>query len=390
MKPAISIRLVLYTDQSGSGDRWARCERVPGYPESFPDTEQGRIDAEKARGVLQSSKEELYALYSAVADHWQELLKSDPEAADARAYLKKLDFPDHLVEEFGLGYAPLESDSTIEWAQKAGHSLEVLETGRLIITSMSGKRSDLFRGRLMIPIHDESGQVVAFSGRLLDTEAKAQKYINSPETPIFNKSSVLFGLHKAKRPIIEADCAIVCEGQIDLMRCWQKGIRNVVAPQGIAFTDRQARTLRRLTKEVVICFDADRAGQSAAQQAIEVLLKEDMHIRIARLPPNEDPDSILRERPIAAFETILREAKDYTLHLLDIACEEEEDITSPRGRGTVGAKMAQIIPRIPNAVAREAFLLDVARRLEVSRSAVQEEVYKAEAQQCHHERHHGA
>ncbi len=340
----------------------------------IPEGGSGSYDP-KAR----SQKEELYALYAAVAAWWQKLLKTDPGAEPARAYLKSRDFPDSLAEEFGLGYAPEGWDVTLNWAKKAGHSLEVLETARLIATSESGKRYDFFRGRLMIPIHDESGQVVAFSGRLLDPEAKAQKYVNTPETPIFVKSRILFGLNKTKRPIIEAESAILCEGQIDLMRCWQKGIRNVVAPQGTAFTDPHARILKRLAKEVVICFDADRAGQNAAQRSIDVLLKEGLQVRIARIPQGEDPDSLLRKQPVAVFETLLREAKDYTRHLLDTACEEE-DIASPRGRGAVAAKMAQVIAKIPNAVQREGFLLEVARRLQVSRSVLEEEVRKAEAQ----------
>src|SRR5580658_7725143 len=286
-------------------------------------------------------KEELHALYAAVAAWWRKLLKDDPAAELARAYLKSRDFPGTLAEEFGLGYAPEGWDTTLSWALKAGYSLEALEAGRLIATSESGRRYDFFRGRLMIPIHDESGQVVAFSGRLLDPEAKALKYVNSSETPIFTKSRILFGLNKTKRPIIEAESAILCEGQIDLMRCWQHGIRNVVAPQGTAFTDSHARILKRIAKEVIVCFDADRAGQNAAQRTIDVLLKEDLQVRIARIPQGEDPDSLLRKQPVAVFETILREAKDYTRHLLDTACEQE-DITSPRGRGAVAAKMAQV------------------------------------------------
>ena len=232
----------------------------------------------------------------------------------------------------------------------------------------------------MIPIHDDSGQVVAFSGRSLDPAVKAQKYVNSPETPVFVKSRILFGLNRTKRPIIEADSAILCEGQIDLMRCWQKGVRNVVAPQGTAFTDEQARKLKRLAKEVVICFDADNAGQNAAQRAIDVLLKEDVQIRIARIPQGEDPDSLLRKNPVSVFEAIIAEARDYTRHLLDVACAQE-DVASPRGRGAVAQKMAQVIAKIPNAVQRETFLLEVARRLQVTRNILEEEVRKAEAQQ---------
>ena len=232
----------------------------------------------------------------------------------------------------------------------------------------------------MIPIHNESGEVVAFSGRLLDPEAKAQKYVNSPETPIFIKSRILFGLNKTKRPIIEADSAILCEGQIDLMRCWQKGIRNVVAPQGTAFTDHHARILKRIAKEVVICFDADRAGQNAAQRTIDVLLKEDLQVRIARIPQGEDPDSLLRKQPVAVFETILREAKDYTRHLLDTACEQE-DIASPRGRGAVAQKMAQVIAKIPERRASAKVFSSRSRGgCRSPRSVLEEEVRKAEAQ----------
>ncbi len=327
-----------------------------------------------------SRREELLALNAAVAAWWHKLLKSDPDAEPARAYLKSRDFPESLVDEFGLGFAPDGWDTTLKWARKAGYSSEALETGKLVATSESGRTFDFFRNRLMIPIHNDSGEVVAFSGRLLDPNAKAQKYINSSDTPVFNKGRILFGLNKSKRAIIEAESAIMCEGQIDLMRCWQHGIRNVVAPQGTAFTDQQARILKRIArKEVVICFDADRAGQNAAQRTVDVLLKEDLQVRIARIPQGEDPDSLLRKNPVSVFETILREAKDYTRHLLDVMCEQE-DIASPRGRGAVAAEMAKVIARIPNAVQRETFLLEVARRLEVPRTALEEEVRKAEAQ----------
>jgi len=340
-------------------------------PESGPHDPQAR-----------SRREDLLAVYAGVAAWWQKLLHSDPAAQPARDYLKSREMDSALADEFGLGYAPEGWDTTLNWARKAGHSDETLELARLVATSESGRRFDFFRGRLMIPIHNEAGEVVAFSGRLLDPEAKAQKYVNSPETPIFSKSRILFGLHKTKRPIIEAGSAILCEGQIDLMRCWQKGIRNVVAPQGTAFTDYQARALKRLAQEVVICFDADTAGQNAAQRAIDVLLKEDVQVRIARIPAGEDPDSLLRKQPVEVFQKILDEAKDYTRHLLDVACAGE-DITSPRGRGVVAHKMAQVIARIPNAVQRESFLLEVARRLQISRASLEEEVRKAEAVQRH-------
>jgi DNA primase len=338
-------------------------------PESGPHDPQAR-----------SRREELFALNAAVAAWWHKLLLGDPAAEPARAYLKSREMDAALIEEFSLGYAPDGWDATMTWARQAGYSPEALDTARLVATSEGGKRYDFFRGRLMIPIHDDSGQVVAFSGRSLDPAVKAQKYVNSPETPVFVKSRILFGLNRTKRPIIEADSAILCEGQIDLMRCWQKGVRNVVAPQGTAFTDEQARKLKRLAKEVVICFDADNAGQNAAQRAIDVLLKEDVQIRIARIPQGEDPDSLLRKNPVSVFETIIAEARDYTRHLLDVACAQE-DAASPRGRGAIAQKMAQVIARIPNAVQRDKFSFDVAYQLKIPRKALDDEVAKSEAQQ---------
>jgi len=333
--------------------------------------------------LAKSRREELLALNAAVAVWWRKLLKSDPRAEPARAYLKSRDFLDSLMEEFGLGYAPEGADGTMAWAQKNGYSLAALENAKLVATwEDTGRRYDFFRGRLMIPIHNDAGEVVAFSGRLLDPEAKAQKYVNSAETPVFTKSKILFGLNKTKRAIIEAKSAILCEGQIDLMRCWQHGIRNVVAPQGTAFTENHVRILKRIvgeSGEVVVCFDADRAGQNAAQKAIDLLRKEDVQVRIARIPQGEDPDSLLRKQPVEVFQTILREAKDYTRHLLEVACAEE-DVTSPRGRGAVAAKMAVVIAKIPNAAQREGFMLQVANRLQVPRAALDEEVRKAEQQ----------
>ena len=332
--------------------------------------------------MAKSQREELYALNTAVAAWWRKLLKTDPAAEPARAYLKSRDFPDALVEEFGLGYAPDSFDAMQIWAKQNRYSMALLETGRLVATSERGSKYDFFRGRLMIPIHNDAGEVVAFSGRLLDPEAKAQKYVNSAETPVFTKSKILFGLNKTKRAIIEAKSAILCEGQIDLMRCWQHGIRNVVAPQGTAFTENHVRILKRIvgeSGEVIVCFDADRAGQAAAQKAIDLLRKEDVQVRIARIPQGEDPDSLLRKQPVEVFQTILREAKDYTRHLLEVACAEE-DVASPRGRGAVAAKMAVVIAKIPNAAQREGFMLQVANRLQVPRAALDEEVRKAESQ----------
>src|SRR5205814_5319945 len=156
--------------------------------------------------------------------------------------------------------------------------------------------------RIMFPICNDVGEVIAFSGRVLRSDAEAAKYLNSPETPLFRKGNVLFGLHKSKRALIDTGCAIVCEGQLDLITLFEAGITNVVAPQGTAFTENQARVLKRFVSEVVLCFDADAAGRKAAERSLEALLQNDLVVRVVEMPPGEDPDSLVRTRGNQAFE----------------------------------------------------------------------------------------
>ena len=184
----------------------------------------------------------------------------------------------------------------------------------------------------MFPICNDVGEVIAFSGRLLKEAEGAAKYVNSPETPLFRKGSVLFGLHKTKRALIEANCAIVCEGQLDLISLFEAGITNVVAPQGTAFTENQARVLKRFVNEVVLCFDADAAGQKAAERSLDALLQNDFIVRVAEMPAGEDPDSLVRREGKEAFESRIAAARDF----FDYWIEREAagvDLTS------LGAKM---------------------------------------------------
>src|SRR5438046_10416700 len=146
----------------------------------------------------------------------------------------------------------------------------------------------------MFPICNDIGEVIAFRGRILKNDDESAKYLNSPETLLFRKGSILFGLHKTKRSLIEAGCAIVCEGQLDLITMFEAGIANVVAPQGTAFTENQARILKRFVSEVVLCFDSDAAGAKAAERSLDALLQNDLIVRVVELPRGEDPDSMVR------------------------------------------------------------------------------------------------
>ena len=244
------------------------------------------------------ARRNLLRLHAEAAEWFHENLLKEQFAAPAREYLKKRGIPVAIAKNWQLGYAPDEWNAFGSWARGHGYRESELLASGLLKTKDDGETDqapdakpktayDRFRGRLMFPICNDVGEVIAFSGRLLQNDKEGAKYLNSPETPLFRKGKVLFGLHKTKRPLIEANCAIVCEGQIDLITLFEAGITNVVAPQGTAFTENQARVLKRYVNEVVLCFDADAAGQKAAERSLDALLQNDLIVRVAEMPPEK-------------------------------------------------------------------------------------------------------
>ena len=196
-------------------------------------------------------KRRLLSLHGEVADWYHRQLMKSPEAQVARDYLRGRGIDRAVAANWKLGYAPDSWDALREWATGTGYTIDELVAGGLAVVKDEATRGtyDRFRDRLMIPICNDQGETIAFSGRVLAADAKAAKYVNSPETPLFTKGAVLFGLHRARRAIIEAGCAIVCEGQLDLIAAFEAGIENVTAPQGTAFTPRQATLLRRCAED---------------------------------------------------------------------------------------------------------------------------------------------
>jgi DNA primase len=223
---------------------------------------------------------------------------------------------------------------------------------------------DRFRGRLMFPICNDLGEVIAFSGRILTSDTETAKYLNSPETPLFRKGSILFGLQKTKRGLIEADCAIVCEGQLDLITLFEAGLTNVVAPQGTAFTEGQARILKRYVNEVVLCFDADAAGQKAAERSLEPLLENNLVVRVAEMPPGEDPDSLVRKEGAEKFGARIDAARDF----FDFWIEHEAtstDLTNLSAKMQLARQLAETVARVHDPLMRNEVISKVAARLGV-------------------------
>ncbi|HEX8679101.1 MAG TPA: DNA primase, partial [Chthoniobacterales bacterium] len=280
----------------------------------IPVVEERSFSAEDDR--QHEARRTLLQLHAEAAEWFHENLLKREWAAPAREYLKKRAIDRQIAGNWQIGYAPESWDAFLRWALDAGYKRAHLLQSGLVKPRDEDRPNDSevydrFRGRVMFPICNDVGEIIAFSGRVLSNEAETAKYLNSPETPLFRKGSVLFGLHKSKRALIEADSAIVCEGQLDLITLFEAGICNVVAPQGTAFTEQQARILKRYVQEVVLCFDADAAGQKAAERSLESLLQNDLNVRIADMPAGEDPDSIVRKRGKADFEVRISSARDF-------------------------------------------------------------------------------
>src|SRR6266705_790935 len=270
-----------------------------------------------------------------------------------------------------VGYAHVEGDAIGSWARGRGYDTRDLIASGLVKTkddaadAPSRSAYDRFRGRIMFPICNDVGEVIAFSGRLLKDEEGAAKYLNSPETPLFRKGKVLFGLDKTKRSLIEANCAIVCEGQLDLISLFEAGITNVVAPQGTAFTEDQARVLKRYVNEVVLCFDADSAGKKATERSLDALLHNDLIVRVAEMPAGEDPDSLIRRNGREEFEKRVATAQTF----FDYWIESEvaaSDFNSLGAKMQLARKLAETVSRVHDPLMRGEVVSKMSARLGVS------------------------
>jgi DNA primase len=321
-----------------------------------------------ARGE-RSIRERLFELHDVVAKRWQQSLLNDAGGQPARDYLEKRRVPAEAIKLFGLGYAPDSWDDTINFGRSKGFDPELLEKGGLATRKEGGNLYDRFRGRLMFPICDEQGRVIGFSGRVLDPEAKSAKYVNSPETPLFTKGKVIYGLDKAKRALLEKEYAVICEGQLDLIACHMAGIQNVVAPQGTALTADHIRILRRYVNEVVLCFDADAAGQNATIRSLDELIASNMAIRVARVPAPHDPDSFIKEKGGDAFSKIIEEAPGFFDFYLNQLCVAN-DVGTDRGKLAVLNSMAEAVLKTGNSVLIETYAQQTALKLLVPPEAV--------------------
>ncbi len=321
-------------------------------------------------------KDQLLEIHEQLTQRWQSCLVNEASGQMARDYLAKRGVSAEAIKLFRLGAAPESWDDTVNWAKSKGHDLAIVEKAGLILKKEGTDRHyDRFRGRLMFPICDEQGRVIGFSGRVLAGDEKTAKYVNSPETPIFTKSKVFFGLDKSKRAILDAGFAIVCEGQLDLIACFMAGVQNIVAPQGTAFTDQHARIMKRYVDEVVLCFDSDEAGQNAAVRSLDSLLASGLAVRVAMVPAPHDPDSLIKANGGEAFRQLITSAEGFFDYYLNRLCRQN-DSTTDKGRLTVVRAMAEAVRKTGNTVLVDKYAQKTALRLGVAPDAVRSEFRK--------------
>ena len=321
-------------------------------------------------------KEVLWNIHEQITVRWQSALANEASGQIARDYLAKRGVTAEAIKLFRLGAAPESWDDTVNWAKSKGHDLAVMEQAGLVVRKEGSDRAyDRFRGRLIFPICDEQGRVIAFSGRILSGDEKQAKYVNSPETSIFTKGKVFFGIDKSKRPMLDAESAIICEGQLDLMACYMAGVQNVVAPQGTALTPDHARILKRYVEEVVLCFDADNAGQNAATRSLDPLLAAGLAIRVATIPNGKDPDDFIKQHGGEAFREIIEHAEGFFDWFLKRLCLTN-DPRSDKGRVAVLREFGEALIKTRNAVLIDTHAQKAALRLGVSVDSVRVEFKK--------------
>jgi DNA primase len=335
------------------------------------------IDSQGGRPETRHLKDQLLQIHEQITQRWQTALASDPAGQVARDYLAKRGVSQQAIQLFRLGFAPDAWDDTVNWAKSKHFEPALMEQAGLILKKEgSDHYYDRFRGRLIFPICDEQGRVIGFSGRVLSGDEKTAKYVNSPESAIFTKGRVMYGLDKSKRALLDKRSAIVCEGQLDLIACFMAGVTNIVAPQGTALTADHARILKRYVEEVVLCFDSDNAGQNAAVRSLDSLLASGLAIRVAAVPAPHDPDSYIKQLGGPAFSQLIESARGFFDYYLDRLCVLH-DAATDRGRRAIVQAMAESVHKTGNDVLLDTYAQKTALRLSVAAQAVRNEFGKA-------------
>lgn len=335
------------------------------------------VEKERTAEEIQAetARESLGAVVSWAQKWFTEQLETEKGKAIGLGYFQSRGFRDDIIEKFKVGYCPEGWDVMSKAAVAAGYKEERLEASGLCKMKQNGDLFDFFHGRVMFPIRDVTGRVIGFGGRTLQTDKKIAKYFNSPESPLYDKSKALYGIHLAKNAITKEDSCFLVEGYTDVMAMHQSGVENVVASSGTALTVGQIALIRRFTKNVTVLFDGDAAGMRASLRGIDLLLKEGMKVKVVTFPDGDDPDSYSKKVSSTELQEFVKEgAQDFLAFKSDLLSEGAGD--DPIKKAELVKSLVDTIACIPDTIQRTVYVQAIAARLKLQEKLLHSEVSK--------------
>jgi DNA primase len=330
------------------------------YNIEIEETVQSDSDKEAA-----GERESMYLVSEFARTYYQNTLqKTDQGKAIGLSYFKERGFTDETIQEFQLGFSTDAWSGFTDTALKKGYKLKYLESTGLSIVK-GEKQFDRFKGRVLFPIHSMSGRVLGFGGRILAKNEKAAKYLNSPESDIYHKSKVLYGIYYAKQMIAKEDNCYLVEGYTDVIQFHQKGIKNVVSSSGTALTPDQIRLINRLTKNITVLFDGDPAGIRASLRGIDLILEQGMNVKICTFPEGEDPDSFAKQNTLEELKDYLKSnAKDFIAYKASLLMEEAQN--DPVAKANLIRDMVTSISKVSDNIQKEIYVRECSRIMDIS------------------------
>jgi DNA primase len=382
VSPAKQIFKCFSTGKGGSVVTFLMEKEHFSYPEALrwladkygiqlPEEEQ--VSAEELAAI--SERESLHIINDFARDHFKSnLLSSDEGQAIGLSYFEERGFRRDIIEKFQLGYCLNTSDDFTKAALAKGYKLEYLERVGLVKTK-DERHFDFFRGRVLFPIHSVSGRVLGFGGRTLLNDKKIAKYFNSPESIIYNKSEILYGLHFSKGDIIKYDNCFLCEGYTDVISMYQAGVQNVVSSSGTSLTKEQIKLIRRYTQNITILYDGDAAGIKASFRGIDLILEEGMNVKVVLFPEGEDPDSFSKKSTTDVLETYIKEhTQDFISFKADVLLKDGD--TDPIKKAELIREIVHSVSLIPDQITRTVYIQQIAHRFGMNEQILSAELIK--------------
>ena len=336
-------------------------------------------DSEKA---LQNERESLFITNQFARDFYMDTLRNTPKGtAIGMAYFRKRGFRDDIIDKFQLGYCPEESDATARAALSKGFTKDSLLKTGICYQKEDGTLRDRFWGRVIFPVHSLSGKIVAFGGRVMKSDAKAAKYVNSPESAIYSKSRELYGLYFAKQAIVRKDRCFLVEGYADVISMFQSGVENVVASSGTSLTPGQIRLIHRFTNNITVLYDGDKAGIKASIRGIDMLLAEGMNVKVLLLPDGEDPDSFAQSRTASQFQEYIETHQvDFIRFKVRLLMDGAGD--DPYARSELIKEITRSISVIQDPIVRSVYITECSQIMKIDERLLINDVNRRQREQA--------